>query len=145
MLNDNNSSSQKIALSNLLQHFWAYLIDNKGRELNTYTYLDEPDTLPFINALFSEPSPRPEPKGEEQWPGFYCQRHLEDRSNCDSQCDHCKTYYAPIEQQEGVKTAEQILDAKGLVYTIEIGKFVEARVEHVIAAMEEYASQNGKQ
>jgi hypothetical protein len=212
MLNDKNSSSQKIALSNLLQHFWAYLIDNKGKERNTYEYLDEPDTLPLINALFAEPSPRPELiKGEMEllreviveaiigW-GFAGNGDIGEYADCwlkanaakvellfqrqESErlkeanevlrscysvaerhgvstnwepliarikkvlADQHKVMYpasSPIEQQEGVKTAEQILEAKGLVYTIEIGKFVEARVEHVVAAMREYASQKGNQ
>lgn len=54
------ASDKKIALSNLLQHFWAYLIDGKGKELNTYEYLDNPETFPFINQLFAEPAPLPD-------------------------------------------------------------------------------------
>ena len=29
---------------------------------------------------------------------FYCQSHIEDGGKCDSQCDHCKEYYKPLEQ-----------------------------------------------
>ena len=29
----------------------------------------------------------------------YCQRQVEGQSICDKQCDHCKEYYAPLENQ----------------------------------------------
>jgi hypothetical protein len=29
---------------------------------------------------------------------FYCQSNIEDGGKCDSQCDHCKEYYKPLEQ-----------------------------------------------
>ena len=28
---------------------------------------------------------------------FYCQRDIEGESKCDTQCDHCKEYYSPLE------------------------------------------------
>lgn len=27
----------------------------------------------------------------------YCQREIEEKSKCEEQCEHCKTYYAPLE------------------------------------------------
>jgi hypothetical protein len=29
----------------------------------------------------------------------YCQREIEGQSICDKQCEHCKEYYAPLENQ----------------------------------------------
>jgi len=29
----------------------------------------------------------------------YCQSQIEDRKRCKSQCNHCKEYYAPLENQ----------------------------------------------
>ena len=29
---------------------------------------------------------------------FYCQSDIEDDGKCDSQCNHCKEYYKPLEQ-----------------------------------------------
>ena len=30
---------------------------------------------------------------------FYCQSHIEDNGICNTQCDHCKEYYRPLEQR----------------------------------------------
>lgn len=30
---------------------------------------------------------------------FYCQRDIEGESQCRNQCDHCKEYYKPLEEQ----------------------------------------------
>ncbi len=29
---------------------------------------------------------------------FYCQREIEGKTECETQCDHCKEYYKPLEQ-----------------------------------------------
>ncbi len=29
---------------------------------------------------------------------FYCQRDIEGGPQCETQCDHCKEYYKPLEQ-----------------------------------------------
>lgn len=29
---------------------------------------------------------------------FYCQRDIEMESKCEKQCEHCKEYYAPLEE-----------------------------------------------
>lgn len=29
----------------------------------------------------------------------YCQRQIEDNGKCDIQCEHCKEYYAPLENE----------------------------------------------
>ncbi len=29
---------------------------------------------------------------------FYCQSHIEDNGRCNTQCEHCKEYYKPLEQ-----------------------------------------------
>jgi hypothetical protein len=29
---------------------------------------------------------------------FYCQRSIEGEDECDTQCEHCKEYYAPLEK-----------------------------------------------
>lgn len=29
---------------------------------------------------------------------FYCQSEIETDNKCDSQCEHCKEYYKPLEQ-----------------------------------------------
>ena len=29
---------------------------------------------------------------------FYCQSEIEDNGKCDTQCEHCKEYYKPLEQ-----------------------------------------------
>ena len=29
---------------------------------------------------------------------FYCKAEIEGQEECDSQCDHCKEYYKPLEQ-----------------------------------------------
>ena len=48
---------------------------------------------------------------------FYCQRDIEGESKCKEQCDHCKEYYAPLENKQ-FKIAklkeidEDILDIK---------------------------------
>ena len=31
---------------------------------------------------------------------FYCQREIECNTPCETQCDHCKEYYKPIEPQK---------------------------------------------
>jgi hypothetical protein len=31
--------------------------------------------------------------------GFYCQRDIEGQSQCKTQCDHCKAYYKPLEEE----------------------------------------------
>lgn len=28
---------------------------------------------------------------------FYCQAHIEGKSKCETQCDHCKEYFKPLE------------------------------------------------
>ena len=40
---------------------------------------------------------------------FYCQRDIEGESKCKEQCDHCKEYYAPLENEH---INEDILDIK---------------------------------
>ena len=40
---------------------------------------------------------------------FYCQRDIEGESKCEEQCDHCKEYYAPLENEH---MNEDILDIK---------------------------------
>lgn len=36
---------------------------------------------------------------ELEKPSKYCQREIESESECDTQCDHCKEYYAPPENE----------------------------------------------
>ena len=31
---------------------------------------------------------------------FYCQREIEGESKCVKQCDHCKIYYKPLEDND---------------------------------------------
>ncbi len=31
---------------------------------------------------------------------FYCQSEIEGRNICHNQCDHCKEYYSPIENND---------------------------------------------
>jgi hypothetical protein len=38
-----------------------------------------------------------EPTEEQEGFAFYCQREIEDKSVCDTQCEHCKEYYAPCD------------------------------------------------
>lgn len=47
----------------------------------------------------------------------YCQRAIEDETPCDSQCEHCKEYYAPIQEYEALVNLKKELDrVKGLLY-----------------------------
>jgi len=33
----------------------------------------------------------------------YCQRQIEDKSKCKTQCEHCKEYYKPLERDKNGK------------------------------------------
>ena len=35
--------------------------------------------------------------------GFYCQSGIESRGQCKEQCDHCKEYYKPLENETNVE------------------------------------------
>ena len=32
----------------------------------------------------------------------YCQREIEEETRCKIQCDHCKSYYAPLENNDAI-------------------------------------------
>jgi hypothetical protein len=31
---------------------------------------------------------------------MYCQMEIEDQDPCEEQCEHCKIYYSPLENEE---------------------------------------------
>ena len=41
----------------------------------------------------------------------YCQNHIEGHEMCENQCDHCKEYYAPLEERRSkYKNSNPILE-----------------------------------
>ena len=49
----------------------------------------------------------------------YCQSHIEDNGKCETQCEHCKEYYAPLESEPkegagvgGESLKENFIDSK---------------------------------
>lgn len=45
---------------------------------------------------------------------FYCQSNIEDNGICEMQCDHCKEYYKPLEENKNMTREEFIKAAKEL-------------------------------
>jgi hypothetical protein len=59
----------------------------------------------------------------------YCQSQIEDNGKCETQCEHCKEYYAPLENEPkgagvgGESLKENFIDSASL----ELGKSLELK------------------
>lgn len=46
---------------------------------------------------------------------YYCQSEIEFRDKCQKQCNHCKTYYYPLEQERKMEDLKEWVESnKGL-------------------------------
>lgn len=46
---------------------------------------------------------------------YYCQSEIEFRDKCQKQCNHCKTYYYPLEQERKMEDLKEwVENRKGL-------------------------------
>ncbi len=43
---------------------------------------------------------------------FMCQRQVEDKSICDTQCEHCENYFFPIEKEKNIVNDEILVELK---------------------------------
>jgi hypothetical protein len=43
---------------------------------------------------------------------YYCQREIEGESECKQQCNHCKEYYYPLEQERKMEDLKEWIENK---------------------------------
>jgi hypothetical protein len=43
---------------------------------------------------------------------YYCQREIEGQSECKQQCNHCKEYYYPLEQERKMEDLKEWIESK---------------------------------
>ena len=48
---------------------------------------------------------------------MYCQRDIENQSICENQCVHCKSYYAPLEEQSAIREYADMMNPDAISST----------------------------